>query len=181
MGIWEQQGTLYTCGYLQMFTLHVDVVPQEDRVGRFFSNWLKKGKALCTSDSSFWFAGEEVGLLSGISLHSRFQGAEGLYWEQHQSCFPGLSQKSRECGTMTLGLTGILVTWSRLADSKTLCHQFFLPQRRETEQWLLSALLYWHLLGRWRHRCWGWLDSLTLNPLLSLLDFSGLKLLSSIV
>lgn len=75
MGIWDPV-------HLWVFTdvtLHVDVVPQEDSL-QIFSNWLKKGKAfLCTSDSSFRFPGEEVGLVSGISLHPRFEGAEGLY------------------------------------------------------------------------------------------------------
>lgn len=67
VGIWEQQVTLYTCGYLQMSS----------------NLWMlshRKGKALfCISDSSFWFTGEEMELVSGISLCPRFEGAEGLY------------------------------------------------------------------------------------------------------
>lgn len=148
-----------------------------------FSNWLKKGTALfCTSDSSFWFAEEEVGLVPGISLLPGAEGAEGLYWEQHQSCFPGLSQQSRECGNVTLGLTHWnSVIWSRLADFKRLSLILPSSEERNREITLTCTFVLTSLLWKWRHRCWGWLASLTLSPLLSLLNFSGLKLVCSML
>lgn len=144
-----------------------------------FSNWLKKGKALfCTSHSSFWFTGEEVGLVSGLSLRPRFEGAEGIYWEQHPSCFPGLSQQSSKCGSVTLGLTGILLS----SEADCVTNSSFLRGKKQSNYSHLHFCTDISLMKvKTQKECLGWLGSRTLNPLLSLLNFSGLKLVSSVL
>lgn len=166
LGTWEEDVSLYTCGYLQT---RMDVVKLEGDICRRFQIGLRKRLKLCLVHLTMpsVFIGKEVELVSGISLCAWFKGPEGLYWKQHQSCFPGLSQKSRECASVTLGLTGAFLSYGtgkqNTMDSVTKS-SFFRGKKQSNYTCLHFCTDICFRKVKTRKECLGWLGSITLNP-----------------